>query len=392
MRRTRVATAAVCAALMVVAPAVAVAAPAPVVAAQEQVAATKIASMSRAEVAAYLTGYELDAGAVRHGVDLYRMTYRTRGVDGRPTTATALVAVPRGAGPGRPTVAWLHGTRANRDDTGSMSDNLDRAAAVQFATAGHVTVAPDYLGLGEGPGTHPYMISKPTVTASLDALRAASGLARLDRRVLVTGFSQGGQASMLVARALQRDPHFRLGAVASISGPLDIRGAELPAALDGRLDGLSATLYLGYAMVAWNREYHLWDDPAEAFQAPYDQMMDTLFNSDTPEQDIVTSLPGSPEELFTTAFLAELRHPTGTLARVLRTNDDACRDWRPRVPVRLYTSTGDGDVAIANTLNCRDQLAESGVRASVVNLGDIDHVTAGRTAVPRVLAWFEQVD
>lgn len=391
MRSTRVATAVVCAVLSATTPAVAVAAPAPAVVAQHQVSATKIATMSRAEVVAYLTGYELAAGAARHGVDLYRMTYRTRGVDGRPTTATALVAVPRGSGPARATVTWLHGTRANRADTGSISDNLDRAAAVQFATAGHVTVAPDYLGLGGGPGTHPYMISKPTVTASLDALRAARGLARLDRRVLVTGFSQGGQASMLVARALGQDPYFRLGAVASINGPLDIRGAELPAALDGRLDGLSAAFYLGYVMVVWNREYHLWDDPAEAFRAPYDQLMDTLFDNDTPEQDIFATLPGSPEELFTPAFLAELRHPTGTLARVLRTNDTACRDWRPRVPVRLYTATGDRDVAIANTLNCRDQLAARGAHADVVNLGDVDHFTAGRMALPRVLAWFERV-
>ncbi|MEN3359311.1 MAG: hypothetical protein V7637_3293 [Mycobacteriales bacterium] len=36
---------------------------------------------------------------------------------------------------------------------GSVSDdNLDRSTAVLFATTGFVTVAPDYLGLGTGPG------------------------------------------------------------------------------------------------------------------------------------------------------------------------------------------------------------------------------------------------
>ncbi len=387
MRKTRIAAAALCAGLLAATPvagsAAAVAEPATVAARQH---VTLIDSMSRAEVAAYLAGYGL--GDATHGVDLYRSTYRTTGADGRPTTASMLVAVPR-TGRRLATVTWLHGTRAYRADTGSLADNPDRAAAVQFATAGHPTVAPDYLGLGEGPGTHPYMLTRPTVTASLDALRAARRLTPLDRRVLVTGFSQGGQAAMLVGRALRHDPYFRLAALAPVNGPHDIRGAELPAALDGRLDGLSATFYLGYAMVAWNREYHLWDSPAEAFRAPYDGVMDRLFDNDTPEEEIARTLPASPAELFTPSFLAWLRHPTGRLAWALARNDDACRGWRPGVPVRLYTADGDRDVAVENTLNCRAQLAESGTRASVVNAGDVDHFTSGRLAVPQVLAWFD---
>lgn len=385
MRRTTVA-AVLCAALLAPLPLTAAAAPSPAVVHTEQ--AVPVGSLSRAEVAAYLTGYGL--GEAKYAVDLYRITYRTPGADGRATTASALVVVPRTTRR-LPTVLWLHGTRAFRGDTASVSDNYDRAAAVQFATAGHPTVAPDYLGLGEGPGTHPYMVARPTVSASLDALHAARTLTTLDRRVLVTGFSQGGQVAMLVGRALHADRRFALAALAPISGPHDIRGAELPAALDGRLDGVSATFYLGYAMVSWNRRYHLWDDPAEAFRAPYAATMDRLFDNDTQEADIVAALPATPEELFTPSFLDLLAHPSGRLAWVLAREDTACRGWHPDVPVRLYTASGDRDVAIANTLNCRDQLAAHGTRATVVDLGDHDHFTAGRLALPRVLAWFDRL-
>jgi hypothetical protein len=214
---------------------------------------------------------------------------------------------------------------------------------------------------------------------------------RLDRRVLVTGFSQGGQAAMLVGRALRHDPYFRLAALAPINGPHDIRGAELPAALDGRLDGLSASFYLGYAMVAWNRQYHLWDSPSEVFRAPYAGMMDRLFDNDTQEYEIIQALPASPQELFTPSFLARLAHPTGRLAWVLARNDGACQGWHPGVPVRLWTASGDRDVAIANTENCRDQLAANGTHASVVDAGDYDHYTSGRRAIPQVAAWFDRV-
>jgi len=350
--------------------------------------ARHLASLSRDEVGAYLADYEL--GPAKYAVDLYRITYRTPGADGGRTTASALVAVPR-TEKRLATVAWLHGTRAFRGDVASVADNYDRAAVVRFATAGHPTIAPDYLGLGEGPGTHPYMVAGPAVTASVGALHAARQVTPLDPRVLVTGFSQGGQVAMLTGRALRSDGYFRPAALAPISGPHDIRGAELPAALDGRLDGVSATFYLGYAMVAWNRQYHLWDNPSEVFRAPYAGLMDRLFDNDTQEADIVAALPATPEELFTPAFLARLRHPDGRLAGVLARNDTACRGWHPGVPVRLYTSTGDRDVTMANTLNCRDQLAGHGTRAEVVDLGDHDHFTTGRLAVPGIVAWFDRL-
>jgi hypothetical protein len=363
-----------------------------VVSASRLTTVTKIASMSRAEVAAYLTEHELDPAAARHGVTLYRITYRTGGV-----TASALVALPRNDARRLPTVAWLHGTRAYRGYTGSMDDNLDRAAAVQFAAAGYATSAPDYLGLGEGPGHHPYMIARPTVTASIDALHATRELAarggvRLDRDVAVTGFSQGGHAAMLVGRALQGDAYFRAKAIASLNGPLDILGAELPAVFDGRLDGRSATFYLGYVMVSWHRQYGLWNSPSEAFRAPYDRTIEILFDGEHREEDIFAALPATPEELFTPSYIAKLKHPTGELRRVIAMNDQACRDWRPRVPVRLFTSTGDRDVAIANTENCAAQLAESGARARVVDLGDLDHFASGRTAVPLTLEWLNRLD
>ncbi|MCT2584936.1 hypothetical protein [Actinophytocola gossypii] len=79
------------------------------------------------------------------------------------------------------------------------------------------------------------------------------------------------------------------------------------------------------------------------------------------------------------------------LRRVLAENDTACRGWRPGVPVRLYTSTGDRDVDIENSTNCRAMLARHGADADLVDLGDLDHFTAGRAAIPLTLDWFERL-
>jgi hypothetical protein len=350
---------------------------------------TLLAGMSRQEVAAYLTGHGLDPATVRNGVDLYLVRYRTTGADGGPATASTLTVLPRTGQRSLRTVTWLHGTRVYRGDTASQSDNLDRAAAVLFAAGGDAVVAPDYLGLGTGEGTHPYMLSRPTVTATLDALRASRAFAarsgrRLDREVLVSGFSQGGQASMLVGRALQSSREFELGGIAAIAGPYDIRGEELPAALDGRLDGVSAVVYLGYAITAWNRSQKLYDSPSEAFRAPYDEVVESLFDSDHQEAEVVTSLPGTPRELFTDEFLARLAHPAGALADVLAENDDPCR-WRPRVPVRLYAGRADRDVVFSNAQSCETDLRANGTRdVRLVDLGDVDHFGSAVAALPRI--------
>lgn len=385
MRRTRVIAAVLCAGLLV--PAAAVAAPAAAPAPAESVESVKsssarlILSLSRHQVSEYLARYDL-TGPVRHGVDLYVIRYRTA----QARTASALTVVPHTHKRRLDPVVWLHGTRVFRGDAATISDNMDRAAAVLLAASGHVTVAPDYLGLGEGTGPHPYMVSRPTVAATVDALKASRFLlARngkwLSRDVRLSGFSQGGQAAVLVGRELQR--RGELTAVAAIAGPYDIRGHELPAALDGRLNGVSATLYLAYAVTAWNRYYPIYSSPSEAFRAPYDRIVEPLFDGGHQEADVVAALPSSPQELFTDGFLAELANPTGPLADFLAENDDPCA-WHPKVPVRLYAGTADRDVVFGNAESCQAQLGN----ARLVNVGPVDHFTSARKALPEIANWF----
>lgn len=147
---------------------------------------------------------------------------------------------------------------------------------------------------------------------------------------------------------------------------------------------MSAVVYLAYAITAWNRSQRLYDSPSEAFRAPYDQVVDLLFDSDHQEVDVVTSLPGTPRELFTDEFLALLEHPAGALAEVLAANDDPCR-WRPTVPVRLYAGTADRDVVFSNAESCETDLRAHGARdVRLVDVGDVDHFGSAMAALPRI--------
>lgn len=357
------------------------------------ISATPLAELSTEQLSATLDAVGLDASRVRHGVAAFRIEYQTIDPMGQPTTASALVALPRSDEQALRTVAWLHGTTVYRGEVASVNaESPDRAIAFAFAAAGYAAVAPDYVGLGLGPGYHPYRDPRSEVTASVDALRAGRTLAAdegyaLDGSVLASGFSQGGPASMALGQALQEgaDPTFSLGAVAAIGGPFDMSGT-LALALTN--DIALATAYLAYLTVAWNRLHHLYDAPDDAFLAPYDATVEALIDGDHTGEQILAGLPGAPAELFTPTFLDLLRRPSGALRQALDEADSTC-GWLPRVPVAIYTASGDRDVPIANAFFCQAVLRVQGAEVPLIDLGEIDHGASVVASVPRVLAMFD---
>ncbi|GAA3885882.1 alpha/beta fold hydrolase [Saccharothrix violaceirubra] len=356
--------------------------------------AMPITGLSVAEVTALLARQAIDTGAVRHGVDAYRLEYRTAGPDGRPITASGAVVLPRDGGPARPTVAFQHGTIAAKAEAGSVGPDTNRTAPITFAAAGYTTVAPDYLGLGTGEGTHPYLDLPTETGASVDLLRAADTFVRragrtLDRRVLVAGFSQGGPAAMALGRALRDHPRFAPRAVASISGVHDLFGTQFPAALDGTVTPKLATISTAYYLVAANRLHHLYDRASRAFRAPYDAIVENLFDGLHSGPEIAASLPATPADLLTGWAVGQLRRPTGPMVRAARATDGSCVGWDPGVPVRLYAGTeGDELVPLGNSTRCRAEFLEHGADAPIVDLGPVNHNTSAKRAYPLVLEFF----
>jgi acetyl esterase/lipase len=288
-------------------------------------------------------------------------------------------------------VTWLHGTTGYRGSVASVADGNDRAAALLFASAGFLTTAPDYLGLGVGPGFHPYVDAPSTVTASVDALRATRAFAarrglRPDNRVMLTGHSQGGHAAMAMGQALQRDAghEFEVGGLAPIGGPMKV-SALVPKAAAGEI--ANGVAYMAYWTVAWNRLFHLYDHPAEAFKDP---SIAELFDGEHRNEEIFAKLPATMPELLTESYLERVKNPTGVLRAKLREADGYC-DWRPRVPVTIYSSTGDRDTLFETSAYCDERLERHGARSTLVDLGaDVDHGRAAKLALPRILAEFER--
>ncbi|MFJ8692314.1 alpha/beta hydrolase family protein [Streptomyces roseolilacinus] len=359
------------------------------------VAVEETGRVSAADIAKNLRDAGIDASRVRYGATWYRVLYRTTDSGGSATTASQLVVLPHRRESSLPVVSWLHGTTVHRGEVASVNpSSTDRRAALLFASTGRAVSAPDYVGLGKGEGFHPYGDPAATVSASVDALRAARTLTHgtgrtLRPKVQISGFSQGGPATMMVGRALQRkggDAYFRPGALAPVAGPFDLSAFEAAAADDAIAH---SSLYLAYFVTAWNRTYGLYDSPGEAFRAPYDQRIEELFDGHHTARELREELPATSKDLFTPGFLERIRKPEGMLERRMRALDRTC-DWRPEVPVHLFHAGGDRDVVFAHARHCAGQLEENRADHRLTDVGDHDHNTTVRQALPRIVDFFDR--
>ncbi len=365
-----------------------------------------------AAVRSELTADGFDPASVRYGVRSFRLVYRTVDSRGRPATASGLMVLPADGARQLRVVSYTHGTEIYRGDAPSRQPSgFEPAPAYTFASAGFAVAAPDYLGLGTGPGLQPYLDLPSETTATLDMLRAVrhylTGHGETARRdVLATGFSQGGPAALALGRALQdgADPWFRIGALAPISGPYDLPGAEAPAIADGDLVRLNpdpqlgaklSVLYAAFGFVALNRVHHVYSSPAQVFQEPYAGTIEALLNGDHTERELVAGTPAQLSDLLTPRGFAMLRQPAGAFEAALKADSSSC-DWTPQVPARLYLATGDEQVVNANTGHCQADFAARGARVPAVNLGTPDHdgsrhFGSSAAGTARIVRWFSRL-
>lgn len=360
---------------------------------------------TRADVDSALTADGFDPATGRFGVRTYRLVYRTIDAEGRPTTASGLVALPINDQRQLSTVSFGHGTQVYKPDAPSTSEDVFLIGpALTFASAGFAAVAPDYLGLGVGPGPHPWMDVPSETTASLDLLRAARVFAGrqgrdLRREVYASGFSQGASAALGLGRALQSgaDPWFRAAAIAPISGAYDFRHAAIPSMFTPAVHPVLASAYVTYLLAAFDRLHDIYRRPEDVFQPPYTGLP-ALFDGTHPGDEILPALPASIDDLLTPRGRAMLLHPTGRFAEALAVLDSVCTDWAPRMPVRLYYSPGDEEAVNANTEHCHAAFARRGIQAPAVDVGvntaynGFVHEGSEVLGVPEATRWFQTLD
>ncbi len=263
-----------------------------------------------------LTVAQIDALTAAHGqqaltgkakcdVQFIAINFNTIGVKSEPANSSGVLMLPAGpcAQTAAPLLAYSRGTEVNRDRTLANPNDTETAAlAAIFAAQGYAVVAPDYLGYAKSTYTyHPYIHADSEATTMVDAIRAARAVvaksgAPLNGKVFVTGYSQGGHASMSTHRAIERDygNEFQLAAAAHLAGPYNVSGGFADVAHPS-----SGSQFFGPMMItSWQKVYgNIYTDVNQVFKAPYASYIESLLpSSGSTFTNLVTSgkLPGGP--------------------------------------------------------------------------------------------------
>ncbi len=289
-----------------------------------------------------------------YAIEAHRLIYHTVDPFGQPTIASGAVVVPVGSACQHAIAAYHHGTILNREDVPSRLSS-EMVVGYYLAADDYVAVLPDYLGLGDGPGPHPYIHAASEATASRDMLRAAREFCaqrsvQLNGQVFLTGYSQGGHACAATHRLLQQEhaDEFDVTASAPCSGPYDVSGVQAQVMVSP--DPYPAPYYLPYVILSYRYVYPgLFGEVDEIFEEPWATLLPPLFQGSNGSGAVDDIMPAAPSEIIIDSVLqAFIDDPDHPFRQALRDND--VYDWAPASPTRFVYCEGDDHVFFENSL------------------------------------------
>lgn len=320
---------------------------------------------------ATLTKAQLDAsglialsGPAKCDVKLVSLNYVTPGAKGESSNASGVLLIPTGSGctTPAPLVAYAKGTDVQKPRT--LANPLDSETgllAAMYAGQGYAVVATDYLGFAKSNYSyHPYLHADSEATSVIDSIRAARNAVSsqggsLNGKVMLTGYSQGGHASMAAHRAIEKSLSSEINVVAGahLAGPYNLSGSmKIPDAIAGY------QFFVPYLVTAWQKIYgNLYSNVSDAFKAPYADGIESLLPSATLNYTtLVTSgkLPGingetpnqARDALFQSSFSSDiLTNPNNPTFLAAKKND--LLDWSPKSQTMLCSGSGDPTVPAA---------------------------------------------
>jgi pimeloyl-ACP methyl ester carboxylesterase len=355
-----------------------------VIQAPEEVRLTPLTTISTLKARVLLTFAGVDGIPVENSVDCYRMQYSI-GSGSEAVQLSGLLALPRNVVPRR-LVSFQHGTSTTRTAVPSQLDGTGLAAAIAFAGNGYALIAPDYPGLGDSPGRHPYYVADaigPAVVGMIEASQRVPGVP--NGPVFLSGFSEGGWASLAALRVLESQGKPVLGS-AQVAGAYDLRRVSLPAALKGR--AASHSLYLAYA--AWGQADYYRHPLDSVLTSQYAAIVERVFAGAKPKE-IVSSLPSDPRRMFNQNFLDAFdRNEAHWYLDSFAAN--SLVDVTPRAPIRLYYGSKDLDVVPEEALAAARAMRARNADVTAIDVGPVAHDPSMLAAAPLILAWLRELD
>ncbi len=339
------------------------------------------------------SGLDLEV-TINNEIAVYKLVYQTIDPFGEPINASGALFIPRGETEnGFPIISIHHGTETKRDAVASENPLLS-FESILMASTGYVACTPDYLGLGNAPGLHPYLLLESSATAVIDFLRAAKifccqNNVELNDQLFLAGYSEGGYVTLAAQKIIKQfhSDEFTVTASAPMAGPYDLVATAYDIL---SRDTYAHPAYFGYVFLTYDAIYG-WDRLDDIFQTPYADSLTGLFDGTKSISEIDAALSTSIATLFDSTFIADfLSSGEQELKTALRENSPL--DWSPEAPTRFYHGDADITVPYLNAVLAESLLtANGGDKVELTIIPGGTHETAAVPAMEMALAWFDSL-
>jgi len=330
-----------------------------------------------------------------NGLEVYSLNYKTIDGQGEETFASGAVVIPAGTEDVLAMSVYNHGTSVEKLSVPSYgSDELN--IGIINGSTGYIMVMPDYLGMGDGPGRHPYQMYAPTVTANVDMMRAvktycSENNVNLSDQVFLFGYSQGGHAAMAVHQEIEKSyaDEFTVTASAPMSGAYDMSGAMVDVMLSD--EPYSVPFYLPYVLLSLQDLYMPYNSYSDFLKAPWDTYLPPLFDGSVSGGFLNDTIPSIPKQIIRDDVLAAFATDPNHIIRELLEQNDTYR-FIPQAPLRMYYCTADEQVTHQNSLNALAWFDANGAtNVSFEDNGENSHNDCVLPSLLEAKVWFDSM-
>jgi pimeloyl-ACP methyl ester carboxylesterase len=319
----------------------------------------------------------------RYPFNMYKIYYDITRPDGTVQHLSGLLVVPTsvvGIKINVPIISLQHPTQVERDYSPSNGNVLDNELTVPFAMAlasmGYITVVADYPGMGINNDVHPYCLE--TIADSIIAMiRAAKDSKESwlpsdqntswNGRLYLIGYSEGGYATMVTAKHLQKKGEFAVSAVAALDGPYSLSDTMRNLMIDADAT-YSSPYFLPYTIAGYNDIYKGNTDVFNFYKAVKGQVPSYTPPKDmTYAEQLYSMLDGSfsgnqisvlmqkatpyigPKSILTDQFYNALKDTdrNAPIYQRLLLNDGFYA-WTPSMPLKMFHNSLDDLVPVGN--------------------------------------------
>jgi len=328
------------------------------------VSQTELAPIPASTVSAIMNGYSssgLLGLSALYDVVAHKIVYKTPNANGELIEASGLVVAPvKGPGSKSPVISLQHGTLfldkapSNLQGAAGSAPEVSYAdIALMFASQGYIVAAADFIGYGDTVDTlHPFVHANTLASTTIDMLRATKKMAAtnaldLNGQLFLSGYSEGGYATLAAQRSLELDfpEEFPITASAPAAGPYDMTTTALAIASSS---SLPVPAYVGFVMKSLDSAYGL-NQIDYFFQPAYVDAVNTSFDGTNSRSEIDALLTTVTADLFNASFLSSFLSGSETAFNAALSDNDIY-DWTPTTMTRLFHGPDDVTVPYINTV------------------------------------------